>query len=131
MKNLQKWQKRCEDCACLKKINGTWCCDECFNQHCEDIDDCPLGITFEQIVEIEQATKENKVKLNAKSEKPKERKPREKKLDEDKVSLIKQVSEILEGSVENLQITNVTKIIEFDYNGSHYKLDLIKQRKPK
>lgn len=27
------------------------------------------------------------------------------------------------------QITNKTKVVEFDLNGNHYKLDLIKQRK--
>lgn len=131
MKTLEKWQKRCEDCANLKKLHGEWVCEECFNQKCKDIDDCPEGITYEQIEALEKEAKINKPKLKARSEKQKERKPREKKHDVDKEKIISETAKFLESIVENVTITNESKIIEFDFNENHYKLDLIKQRKPK
>lgn len=132
MKTMEKWMKRCEDCSNLKICKGQWTCEECFGQLCKDIDDCPEGITFEEIEKIEAEAKTNKVKLKARAEVQKERKPREKKHDLDKEGLIKQVAEFLESiELENVKITNESKLIEFDFNENHYKLDLIKQRKPK
>ena len=40
-------QKRCADCAeCDVKH---WKCNECFGQSVEDVDECPLGITIEEV----------------------------------------------------------------------------------
>lgn len=131
MTKLESWKIRCADCVNLRETHGEWTCEECFNQRCKDIDDCPEGITAEQIEEIEKATKENKPKLKARSEKAKEKKPREKKIDFDKVEIISKLADFLNTEVENVKITNESKLIEFDFNENHYKLDLIRQRKPK
>ena len=67
----------------------------------------------------------------ARAETTKERKKPERKPDETKESIIAGLAEYLAEIVENVKITNVGKIIEFDLKGEHYKLDLIRQRKPK
>lgn len=54
------------------------------------------------------------------------KKPRE---DSEKEMIIQTVYECVQSIAETAQITNKTKVIEFDLNGNHYKLDLIKQRK--
>lgn len=66
----------------------------------------------------------------------KERKPREKKEDPIKEGLINELCNLLKSNVFineegcfNVQITNSTKIVEFDMFGEHYKLDLIRTRK--
>ena len=69
---------------------------------------------------IHQARADNKTKRKV------ERKP-----DETKESLISGLAEYLAEIVDNVKVTNVGKIIEFDLKGEHYKLDLIRQRKPK
>lgn len=127
------FKKRCEDCKHLRIKNKTWTCEECFNQLCEDIDDCPEGITSEEIEEIEAKTKTNKVKLNAKADKPKERKAREVKPDVTKELIIAEIANTLTAMVgcENVEITNKSKLVEFDLDGNHFKVDLIRQRKPK
>lgn len=55
------------------------------------------------------------------------------KEDPDKENLIAWMAQFLQEnvSVENLQITNVGKLIEFDYLGNSYKLDLVKRRAKK
>jgi predicted RNA-binding protein Jag len=67
----------------------------------------------------------------ARAETTKERKKPERKPDETKESIIAGLAEYLAEIVENVKVTNVGKIIEFDLKGEHYKLDLIRQRKPK
>lgn len=90
-------------------------------------------IENEYVEELTKKAKEAKISHDAKSEKPRKNagKPRERKPDEDKERLIK----ILENSLNDEGIaataTNKTKIVEFEYNGSHYKVDLIRQRPPK
>lgn len=134
-KKLTNAQKRCQDCPSLITKNGQWCCDECFGQLCEEIDDCPEGVTLEQIEELDAKAKANKIQHQAKSTTPKERAPRERKPDEEKEKIIASLSEFLanqtEFTAENVKITNVSKVVEFDIGGNHYKLDLIKQRPPK
>ena len=67
----------------------------------------------------------------ARAETTKERKKPERKPDETKESIVAGLAEYLAEIVENVKVTNVGKIIEFDLKGEHYKLDLIRQRKPK
>lgn len=55
----------------------------------------------------------------------------ERKPDLNKEEIITAVAETLQNLVENVEITNKSKLVEFDFKGEHYKLDLIKQRKPK
>ena len=93
----------------------------------------------EIIIDQEQEELDKKAKASritatihqAKAETTKPRKKVERKTDETKESLIKTLAETLEQLVDNVQVTNIGKIIEFDLKGEHYKLDLIRQRKPK
>ena len=55
----------------------------------------------------------------------------ERKPDLTKESLISGLAEYLSAIVENVQVVNIGKLIEFDFQNDHYKLDLIRQRKPK
>lgn len=66
----------------------------------------------------------------AKSDTKTPRKPR-KRTDVEKENLIKNLANFLENCAENVKITNISKLIEFDLGGNHYKLDLIKQRNNK
>jgi wobble nucleotide-excising tRNase len=63
----------------------------------------------------------------------KERKPREKVRKEDraKEDVISTLADTLKEFAENVQIVNVGKLITFTLDGDNYKLDLIRQRKPK
>jgi molecular chaperone GrpE (heat shock protein) len=91
-------------------------------------------IINEEQEELTKKAKDNKITATihqAKAESTKPRKKVERKTDETKESLISTLAETLESIVDNVQITNIGKIIEFDLKGEHYKLDLIRQRKPK
>lgn len=137
-KQITPRQKRCEDCTNLKKIGSKWTCEECFEQLCNDIDDCPMGITIEQTDEIDKMSKEVKINIRARSETTKERKPREKKPDDVKEWLITMLADKLENNHDsdpfsrmNVLIINSTQKIEFDIGDEHFKLTLSRQRKPK
>lgn len=128
------FQKRCTDCDNLKIKNGIYTCEECFGQLCADIDDCPLGITAEEVQTINTKAESVKIKHEAKSTKPKaQRAPRERKPDEEKEAIIKVLAETLENqqNITDVKVTNAAKIIEFNIGKNHYKLDLIKQRAEK
>ena len=91
-------------------------------------------IVNEEQEKLVKKAKDNRITATihqAKSETKKERKKVERKPDETKESLITSLAETLESLVDNVQIVNIGKIIEFDLKGEHYKLDLIRQRKPK
>ena len=91
-------------------------------------------IINEEQEELTKKAKENRITATihqAKAETTKPRKKVERKTDETKESLIKELANTLESLVDNVQIVNIGKIIEFDLKGEHYKLDLIRQRKPK
>lgn len=84
--------------------------------------------------ELDKKAKENRITATihqAKADNTKPRKKVERKPDETKESLISKLAETLETLADNVKITNIGKIIEFDLKGEHYKLDLIRQRKPK
>lgn len=51
--------------------------------------------------------------------------------DDDKRMLVNMLADALKNAGIAANITNIEKIIEFDYNDNHYKLDLVKQRKKK
>ena len=89
-----------------------------------------------ETVEILTAkAKENKISRGAKSEKTltkTDRKPRERKPDFEKEEIITALSEFLtEKGYTFVEITNKSKIIEFNIGENHYKLDLIRQRAQK
>ena len=92
------------------------------------------GYVENEIVEILTAkAKVNKVSKGAKSEKAmaKTTKPRERKPDLEKEDIIHTLAEFLKSHYESVNITNKSKIIEFNIGENHYKLDLIRQRPPK
>lgn len=83
---------------------------------------------------LDKKAKESKITATvhqAKSDNRKERKPRERKPDTEKEKIISDLAKFLENSTENVKITNISKIIEFDISENHYKLDLVRQRKTK
>lgn len=132
-KNLTSNQKRCEDCPCLIVKDGKWACDECFGQLIENIDDCPEGVTLEQIEELENKAKENKVKVGARaenSEKP--GKVRTVVASDEKVALFDLLWEGLSNFYgENAEIVKNNKLISVKIGDKSFKIDIIEQRKPK
>lgn len=56
---------------------------------------------------------------------------RERKPDLEKEEIIHKLAEFLKTTAESVEITNKSKLIEFNIGENHYKLDLIKQRSPK
>ena len=91
-------------------------------------------IINEEQAELNKKAKENRITATihqARAE-PKARKKVERKADETKDSLVEQLADYLKTiKMENVAITKIGKLIEFDLKGEHYKLDLIRQRKPK
>ena len=88
----------------------------------------------EEQEELDKKAKESRITATihqARAETAKERKKPERKPDETKESIIAGLAEYLAEIVENVKVTNIGKIIEFDLKNEHYKLDLIRQRKPK
>lgn len=92
-------------------------------------------VVNETVEELTAKAKENKISRGAKSEKTltkTDRKPRERKPDLEKEEIIAALSEFLtEKGYTFVEITNKSKIIEFNIGENHYKLDLIRQRAQK
>ena len=92
-------------------------------------------IMCEETKELEEKAKANKITATihqAKADTPKERKKVERKADQVKDTLIERLQDFLKiMNFENVVITKVGKMVEFDFENEHYKLDLIRQRKPK
>lgn len=85
--------------------------------------------TNEVVEELTQKAKENKVNRGAKSDAPrKKKKAPERKPDTEKEDLIEKLANFLTNEGFDAEITNKSKIIEFDFGGNHFKLDLIRQR---
>lgn len=132
-KNLTPNQKRCEDCACLVVKNGKWCCDECFGQSVEDVDDCPEGITMEQIEESDKKAKENKVNVGARAETAKkDKKPRTVKISDEKQFVFSEIyNNLCDVFSENVKIEKENKLIIVQFGGKVFKVDLIETRNKK
>ena len=124
------YKKRCADCACLIEKNGVWCCDECFGQKCEEIDDCPEGATEETAEELDAKQKEIKVNVGARSEKKTERKPKTIKVSDEKTQIFNDLLRFLTENY-NFSVLKDNKLIEISYNGKKFKLDLIETRQKK
>lgn len=84
--------------------------------------------TNEVVEELTQKAKENKVNRGAKSNAPRKKKAPERKPDTEKEDLIEKLANFLTNEGFDAEITNKSKIIEFDFGGNHFKLDLIRQR---
>ena len=124
------YKKRCADCACLIEKNGVWCCDECFGQKCEEIDDCPEGATEETAEELDAKQKEIKINVGARSEKKTERKPKIIKVSDEKTQIFNDLLRFLTENYD-FSILKDNKLIEISYNGKKFKLDLIETRQKK
>ena len=85
----------------------------------------------EVVKELTEKAKVNKVNHEAKTSKPRKSVKRERKPDEEKEKLIEILANCLKNAGFETEINNKSKIIEFNVNSNHYKLDLIKQRPPK
>lgn len=111
-----------------------------------------LGITQEEAIQVwledegyleneEQEALEQKAKKNritatihqAKAEAPKQKtqKERVRKDDPTKELIIAETAKFLENYAENIQITNVGKLISFKIGEDDYEFNLIRKRKPK
>ena len=124
-------EKRCEDCASLVKKNGVWCCDECFNQKCNEIDDCPEGIELEEVEEVRTKGEKAKISHNASSadKREKKSKPRTVKVSDAKEQLFSEIFTNLKDIYgENAQIVKENKLIVVQIDGKTFKIDLIEQR---
>ena len=124
------YKERCADCACLIEKNGVWCCDECFGQKCEEIDDCPEGATEETAEELDAKQKEIKVNVGARSEKKTERKPKTIKVSDEKTQIFNDLLRFLTENYD-FSVLKDNKLIEISYNGKKFKLDLIETRQKK
>lgn len=133
------FEKRCEDCAYLIMKNGVMCCDECFGQTCNEIDDCPEGLTVEEVKQAQTLTAEQKKAVkkvtittsaeNVEKTAKKERKPKE---NPEKESIIDLISKALGlADMDSVEITNKTREITFKCGENDYKLTLTATRKPK
>lgn len=92
-------------------------------------------IINEEQEELDRKAKANRITATihqAKAETQKERKKVERKADQVKDSLVEQLADYLKDKdIANVKITKIGKWIEFDIGNEHFKLDLIRQRKPK
>jgi hypothetical protein len=92
-------------------------------------------IVNEEQEELDKKAKESRITATihqARAETTKERKIVERKPDQVKDSLVESLKAFLiEQGFENVAITKVGKLVEFDCGGEHFKLDLIRQRPPK
>lgn len=83
------------------------------------------------VEELTEKAKTNKISHEAKADKPKKPVKRERKPDEEKENLIEMLANCLKSAGFDAEITNKSKIIQFNVGENHYKLDLIKQRASK
>ena len=92
-------------------------------------------IINEEQEELDKQAKASRITATihqARAETTKERKKVERKPDQVKDSLVESLKAFLiEQEFENVTITKVGKLVEFDCGGEHFKLDLIRQRPPK
>lgn len=88
----------------------------------------------EEVVKLTKQAKDNKITATIHgAQKVRAKREVVRKEDPDKENLISWLAQFLTDnvSVENLQVTNVGKLIEFEYLGNSYKLDLVKRRPKK
>ena len=92
-------------------------------------------IDNEEQNELDKKAKESRITATihqARAETTKERKKVERKPDQVKDNLVESLQAFLiEQGFENVTITKVGKLVEFDCGSEHFKLDLIRQRPPK
>lgn len=87
--------------------------------------------TNEEVEELTKKAKVNKINREAKADAPRKKVVRERKPDVEKENLIEMLANFLTNAGYPAEITNKSKIIEFNVGENHYKLDLIRQRAKK
>ena len=87
--------------------------------------------TNEEVEELTKKAKVNKINREAKADAPRKKAVRERKPDVEKEKLIEMLAIFLTNTGYPAEITNKSKIIEFNVGENHYKLDLIRQRAKK
>lgn len=88
----------------------------------------------EEVEKLTKQAKDNKITATIHgAQKVRAKREVTRKEDPDKENLIAWIAQFLQDnvSVENLQVTNIGKLIEFSYLGNDYKLDLVKRRPKK
>lgn len=88
----------------------------------------------EEVEKLTKQAKDNKITATIHgAQKVRTKREVTRKEDPDKENLIEWIANFLENnvSVENLEVTNKGKLIEFEYLGNKYKLDLVKRRPAK
>lgn len=80
---------------------------------------------------LDDKAKKNKVKLGAKDITKKTQRERVVKEDKEKEAIIQELAEKLKEFGTDVTIVNKGKLIEFTMGEDKYKLDLVRQRKPK
>lgn len=120
-----------EELARYMKLDGVKTEEDACWIWCEDNG----KIINEEQEELTKKAKDNRITATihqARAETTKERKKVERKPDQVKDSLVENLKDFLiEQGFENVTITKVGKLVEFDCGGEHFKLDLIRQRPPK
>ena len=115
----------------LMKLDGIKTIDDACWIWCEDNG----KVINEEQEELDRQAKASRITATihqARAETTKERKKVERKPDQVKDSLVESLKAFLiEQGFENVAITKVGKLVEFDCGGEHFKLDLIRQRPPK
>lgn len=88
----------------------------------------------EEVERLTKQAKDNKITATIHgAQKVRTKREVVRKEDPDKENLVAWIANFLKDnvSVENLEITNKGKLIEFEYLGNKYKLDLVKRRPAK
>lgn len=88
----------------------------------------------EEVERLTKQAKDNKITATIHgAQKVRTKREVVRKEDPDKENLVDWIANFLKDnvSVENLEITNKGKLIEFEYLGNKYKLDLVKRRPAK
>ena len=124
--------KLCEDCGNLICKNGKMLCHEMWDKPCEELEECPEGFTMEEVVELEEKTKGQRVDHGITQEKRKDSKPRTVKISDEKKAIFHNILTNLQSIYgEKVEILKENKLISLEINGRKFKIDLIEQRKPK
>ena len=86
----------------------------------------------EEVVELTKKAKENKITATIHgAQKVRTKREVVRKEDPDKEWLIQQFADTLGKLGISYEVTNIGKIIEFEYNNNSYKIDLVKRRPAK
>jgi hypothetical protein len=118
-------KKRCGDCDEVQIVKGVWTCKECFNQNCIDIDDCPLGITIDEV----KTSQDVKTPKHYEQEKKERKKPtKERKVDNEKLAILIEVDKVLKSIGFETEIENEHSI---HFADGKYTLKLTRHTKKK